>query len=274
MNKTMSRKLKKRGTPYNSDSIRKRRPKVTKIRLKTYIFPFLLILLLAGLIPIGQHLLTAWNRWDYLKIRHIDIIGNNRISLEQIKNWGGIKEGLNILSLDLDHITGLAEAQPWIRSLEVERRFPGSVSIHVEESSPVAIWEDEGKHFSMDEFGILLEEIDEETSFAGLPILVGFKQGISKEGARCPSPYWPSGLNVMENIKDVFPELMEDIEKFCILSENQMVIFLNKGRRILLNMSDANVKLRLLKALIEQAPDHWQSMEYCDLRFEDKIVFG
>lgn len=252
--------------------MKKRGHKVRKTKgaKKNLVF-FLLILMSLILIPLGRRLLVISNKWDYIKIKHINIKGNNRISIEQIKTWAGIEEGLNILSLDLDRITSLAQAQPWIRSLSVERRFPDSLSIRVEESFPVAVWEDEGKQYSMDEFGILLEEC---TAFPELPFLTGCKTGLSQVGKRCPSPYWPEALCVIESVRTVFPELMEDIIEFHILSENQMVIFLKGDRKILLNTADANLKLRLLKALINKAPAHWQSMVYCDMRFKDKIIFG
>lgn len=267
---------KERAERFNSGYKRKKRrihcPKRAK-SYKVFILPFLIMLFIAGLIPGVRYLSKVWDKWEYLEIRQINIEGNNRISMEQIKDWCGIRKGMNILSLDIDSIADIAEEQPWIRYLEVERRFPGSVSIKVEESTPVAVWEDDGKSFFLDEFGILLEEIDDkEIPFLGLPVLTGFKQGNSMKGGKCPSPYWPIGLSIMEDIKDVFPELMGEIDNFCIFSEKQLVILLKEGRKIFLSPGDISIKLRLLRALKERMPDHWQAMKYCDLRFEFKII--
>ncbi len=241
---------------------------------------FLLILLLIFifisyvLIPLGRKILEVGNRWDYLKISHIDIKGNKRVSIEQIKNCAGIREGLNILSLDLDNIVNSAYPNPWIKSLKVERRFPDSISIEVEESSPVAIWKDEEKQYAMDEFGTLLEENSRAAQYSRLPVLTGFRAGISKVGDICPSPYWSSGLKVADSVKEIFPELMNNIFVFYIASEDQIILLLKNNKRILLSIADVDVKLYLLKAIIVKIPGNWHSMEYCDMRFKDKIIFG
>ena len=179
-----------------------------------------------------------------------------------------------MLNFDLTRVSSVAEAEPWIRSVVVERKFPGILSIQVEENMPVVIWEDEGNLFLMDEFGFLLERIQEKEAYSTLPVLTCLKKMGSQAGQRCPFPYWSNGLSVLENMKGIMPEIIDDILKICILSEDQVIIFLTNGRKVLLSMATSRIKFPLLKGLIEKIPDQWQSMGYCDLRFEGKIIFG
>jgi cell division protein FtsQ len=263
----------------NPDLVGKKKQRVKKKKVKikrkpSKILPYAVIFTFLAMIPMWKHLFILGAQWSYLKIKEIEIRGISRITPEQIKMWTGIKEGLNILNFDLTIVSSIAEAQPWIRSVVVERKFPCTVSIHVEENLPVAIWEDGGKRFLMDEFGFLLEKINDKDFYVKLPVLTCFKEVGSHPGQRCLFPYWSNGICVVENIKDFIPDIMKEVVKICILSEDQVIIFLTKGRKVLMSMSTGRIKLPLLRALIEKMPDQWQSMGYCDLRFNNSIIFG
>ena len=258
----------------NKSKQKVRKKRVIRNREPSKILPYLVMFALLILIPLWQRLFTLATRWSYLKVKEIEIKGNYRITSEQIRLWTGVKEGLNMLNFDLSRVSSVAEAQPWIRSGVVERKFPDILSIQVEENMPVVIWEDGGNLFLMDEFGFLLEGIQEKEKYSSLPVLTCLKKMGSKAGQRCPFPYWSNGLSVVENIRVVMPEIIADVLKICILSEDQVIIFLTNGRKVLLSMSTSRMKFPLLKGLIEKIPDQWQTMGYCDLRFDGKIIFG
>lgn len=263
----------------NPKLVGKSKQKVKKKRTKTQgrpskILPYLVILVSLTLIPLCRHLFILGAKWSYLRIKEIEIKGINKITPEQIRMWTGIKEGLNMLNFDLTCASSIAEAQPWIRSLVVERKFPCTVTIKVEENLPVAIWEDGEKRFLMDEFGFLLDNIHTKDSSMTLPVLSCCKEVGLRAGQRCPFPYWSNGLSVAEDIKAMIPDMMNEVKKICILSEDQVMILLTNGRKILLSMTNSRIKFPLLRGLIEKVPCQWQSMGYCDLRFNDKIIFG
>ncbi|MGA1865327.1 MAG: cell division protein FtsQ/DivIB [bacterium] len=236
--------------------------------------PCLIILASLILIPLCRHLFVFGAKWGYLRIKEIEIKGIKRITPEQIKMWTGIKEGLNMLNFDLNCASSIAEAQPWIKSLVMERNFPSTVTIQVEENLPVAIWEDGEKRFLMDEFGFLLEEIYTKDTYINLPVLSCCKEAGFRVNQRCPFPYWSNGLSIVEDIKAMIPDMMNEVVKICILSEDQVIILLTNERKVFISMTNSPVKFPLLRALIEKVPAQWQSMGYCDLRFNDKIIFG
>lgn len=252
--------------------VQKRKDKAPQRR--AMVLPYVVVFALLALIPLWRYLIVWGTQWGYLTIKRIEIKGNSRISSEQIKRWTGIKEGLHMLNFDLRGVTGIAEAQPWIRSLLVERKFPYTVSIEVEEKLPVAIWEERDNRFLMDEFGYLLEPVRGRESFSSLPVLTCFGQCGCRAGQRCPFPYWSNGLSMVETMKECAPELMNEVVKICIASENQVIVFLTQGRKLLVDMTTIRARFPLLKALIHKIPEQWQSMGYCDVRFDNKIIFG
>ena len=264
----------------NSQLVSKFRQKVKKKKVKKQgrrlkILHYLVIFALLTLIPLCKHLLIFGAKWSYLKIKEIEINGINRITPDQIRMWTGLKEGLSMFDFNIACASSIADAQPWIRSLVVERKFPCTVTIQVEENLPVAIWKDGEKCFLMDEFGFLLENVNFKDHYYGeLPVLSCCKDVGSQAGKRCPFPYWSNGLSIVEDIRDAFPDMMNEVLKICILSEDQVIILLNNGRKVLTSITTSRIKLPLLRALVEKVPDKWQSMGYCDLRFDGKIIFG
>ena len=251
-----------------------KKKKIRKNIRPTKALPCLVILAFLILIPLSRHLFILGAKWGYLRIKEIEIKGINRITPEQIKKWTGIKEGLNLLNFDLTCASNIAEAQPWIKSLVLERKFPSTLTIQVEENLPVAVWEDGEKLFLMDEFGFLLEDINARDNYSNLPVLSCCKKIGLRAGQRCPFSYWSNGLSVVEDIKEMIPDVMNEVVKICILSEDQVIILLTNGRKVLISMTNSRIKFPLLRALIEKVPAQWQSMGYCDLRFENKIIFG
>lgn len=233
-----------------------------------------LLFLLVSLVPLGSKLKEIAANCDYLKIKQIKIEGNKKIDIEKFKTMSGLNKDMNILDIDLDLITSVAGAEPWIKSVEVERQFPDSVHIQIEESSPVAIWREDGKDYAIDEYGILLEEIEKGSVSTELPIITGKKVSCARVGDICPSPFWSKGLEGIKSVKNNFPSLMEQIALLHILTEDQMLILLKNNSKIFLTIEDADIKLIMLQNIIRATPQIWRNMQYCDLRFKDKIIFG
>lgn len=249
----------------------KRKKRQKRSMASTYLL--LMLFLLISLYPLNKKLLTYGKNWSYLTIKRIEIAGNNRIPADQIKKWSGIHEGLNILNINLGLISDMADVQPWIKSIEVRRRFPDTVLITIEESTTIALWEDGDKYYAMDKCGTLLEEYKELPADSGLYIINGLKYGQSFVGEPCPSPYWLNGLRAIEYVHKIFPEISERIARFRIASDSQIIILLKDDRCILSDINDMALKLKFLKTLMEQKPENWAFREYCDLRFKDKIIF-
>lgn len=251
-----------------------RRKKINKKRNRTKMYIMFALFLLISLIPLSKRFLNYVYSLDYFTIKSIEITGNSRLSAEEIKRLSGVHMGQNIFRLNLDSITDAVGIQPWLKAIEVKRRFPNSVMIKVEESSPVVIWTDGENYYNMDEFGILLEKFKEPPPDSGLTILSGEKDCVLRIGRRCPDPRWNNGLKAIGFVMRNFPELMENVDRFQITSHPFLTVLLKDNRRLLLDVNDMDIKLQLLHRIIKQFPKNWEFREYCDLRFKDKIIFS
>ena len=71
-------------------------------------------------------------------VRRLDIRTNGRIPLAQIRDWSGVRDGDNLLKLDLLRIKNELELSPHIQSAVVERFLPNTLRIQVIERREIA----------------------------------------------------------------------------------------------------------------------------------------
>ena len=95
---------------------------------------------------------SAWGVWkggEYLldrfvyenksfAITKIDIRSNGVITRERLLHWAGVKEGDNLIDLDLPQVKRSLELAPNIRSVSLERQLPNILKVRVGERTPVA----------------------------------------------------------------------------------------------------------------------------------------
>lgn len=95
---------------------------------------------------------SAWGIWkggEYLlnrlvydnksfAIQKIEIRSNGVITRERLLQWAGVREGDNLLEIDLPAVKRNLELAPNIRSVSLERQLPNELKIRVWEREPIA----------------------------------------------------------------------------------------------------------------------------------------
>jgi cell division protein FtsQ len=76
---------------------------------------------------------------QYFKLQHIDVIGNHRLSKEEVREASELDGNVNLLTVNLNAVAEKLRRHPWIRSASVYRRFPGQIIIEIDERTPRAI---------------------------------------------------------------------------------------------------------------------------------------
>src|SRR5580698_131136 len=71
-------------------------------------------------------------------IEQIDVQTNGKIAQEQLRRWTGVKEGANLIALDLGAVKRNLELVSVIDSVSVERVLPRTLRIRVTEREPIA----------------------------------------------------------------------------------------------------------------------------------------
>lgn len=71
-------------------------------------------------------------------VRKVEVQTDGVIALDQLRQWAKVREGDNLLALDLGRVKRDLELVPWIASVAVERILPNTLRLTVVEREPVA----------------------------------------------------------------------------------------------------------------------------------------
>ena len=168
---------------------------------------------IAGIIAVcWQGGAFALNRLVYenesFSVRQLDYRTDGIISVGQLKQWGGVSSGDNLLKLDLLRIKRDIELAPRVKAASVERFLPDTLQVRVAERVPMAqiwAWQRDGAgvtdydcvRVQLDETGHVMSPIDgysvvapEKQAEWSLPVV----SGIELKELKSLAPGRPAGL--------------------------------------------------------------------------------
>jgi cell division protein FtsQ len=105
-------------------------------------------------------------------ISQIHLSGNNRVPPETLLAALGYNPGESIFSADLPAARERLMALDWVADAEVQRRYPDSISVHIVEKLPFALWKSPDGVVVVERSGRTITHKDVE-HFAQLPHLTG-----------------------------------------------------------------------------------------------------
>lgn len=107
-----------------------------------------------------------------LNLQNIYLEGKNYTKSDSIIQALGVRIGQPLLTIPLDDIKQRLEKLDWIKSAVIERQLPNTLHVRIVERNPVALWQNAGQLYLIDEDGVLIVE-DNLKPFKHLIILVG-----------------------------------------------------------------------------------------------------
>lgn len=129
-------------------------------------------------IYIYHYLLTS----PYMKLRQVEVNGVDGKTKHDLIQIGGLNSELSLVSLNLEKLKQKMEAHPWIRSVNLERRFPHSLIISAEKQIPSALVVMEKIHY-MNRHGEIFKEVRDSEKM-DLPIITGVSRDILENRER------------------------------------------------------------------------------------------
>ena len=118
---------------------------------------------------------------DY-RLNTIAIQTDGSLQRDQVLKMAGLREGLNIFSVNLAQVHDRLQQLPQVDDVQVERKMPNEVDIHITERKPIA-WITSEKAvtdpfasdaaFLVDGRGILMKEKKLLPEYLSLPLIVG-----------------------------------------------------------------------------------------------------
>jgi len=122
---------------------------------------------------------------SYFFVKEVEVVGNNRLAVEDIVKSVGLAKDSNIFSVDISSISNVIRGNPWVKDVSVSRLLPDKLSVKLIERRPVAILSKKGIYLIGDD-GTVMEKI-EDYSAIPLPLLIGTDAIVKKIGNKLES---------------------------------------------------------------------------------------
>ncbi len=116
----------------------------------------------------------------------VEIMGNSRVSSQEIIEHAGITAGVNILTLNNEEVARRIEAIPWVGHVSIIKRFPHELTIKVTEREPSAVVVIDGTLWYVDKGGTVFHRIGPEDR-RDYPLVTGFSKEMVTSAQGRPS---------------------------------------------------------------------------------------
>jgi cell division protein FtsQ len=216
---------------------------------------------------------TVFVHMPYFNLRQIDVIGNDYLSPTDVVKASGIQSGANLLLLNLRATAARIRSHPRVRAASVYRRFPGRLTIEIEERIPRAVLA-AGKLFYVDRQGEVFPRLTPEDSVR-FPLFTGIKPHQLKSREADVRRIIALGLGLLEVLERKASGLTESqISEIRLNLDDGLTLITRSGRRIIMGQGSLELKIerlaRLRNFLLKSG--RWHNARIIDLNFEDRAL--
>lgn len=177
-----------------------------------------------GLVVLYYRLLTS-PHFCIKDINDIEIIGNQRLTRQQILDLAGLNRHTNLLALRPSAVEQRLVSHPWIAKAEVVRHWPNRLSLRLTERQPVALVQLEELWY-LDEQGTLFKpaSLADPHDF---PVITGLRPEHFPAGGRPASLLLKQTLEFLNLLKESPPPLcLKQVAEIHVDSERGFSLYL------------------------------------------------
>ncbi|MBI3377879.1 MAG: FtsQ-type POTRA domain-containing protein [Nitrospirae bacterium] len=198
-------------------------------------------------------------------VKEIVFSGNKHISESELKAIMGINGNESLFGLSSKELEARLLKSPWIKAVSFRKDFPHRFTVRIEESTPYALLERNGRTFFIDDKGNRLEELKGE-AIPFLPVISGdpFKN----------SSVFSEVLNLVRTMKDKgFIAVKDRIEIIIPRGAGPEDISMQvDGMLVKVGHGEYEEKLQRLLELEDEIMRRGIPVDYIDLRFANKVI--
>ena len=188
---------------------------------------------------------------SFFRIRRIDLVGARYVTGEQVTEALKLKPVASVFD-DLRPLQKRVFAIPGVRRVTVERRWPGTLVVRIEEAEPVALTPRKTALALMDGGGRVLP-FDPTRAPADLPVSVA-----DAKAAR-----------LIARIKDTEPALFRRI--VSVTMDRQDVVLVGQDWRVVVRGDAGRSQLRALTTVMDDLARKGRRWRELDARFNDRV---
>ncbi|HEY4133943.1 MAG TPA: cell division protein FtsQ/DivIB [Alphaproteobacteria bacterium] len=192
-----------------------------------------------------------------LAVREVLVQGRAESEGKDVLAALDVRRGSPIFGFDPHEAQARLEQLPWIRKATVERRLPDTVFVRLEERTPMALWQKDGKLALVDRDGAVIPGAD-PARFGQLPQIIG-------EGA-------PANANAILAITAAEPDLRTRVAAMTFVGGRRWTVIFDNGAEVQLPEQDAGRAWAKFAAMQRSQDVLARDVANIDLRLPDRTV--
>lgn len=220
------------------------------LRGLVYLVLIIFALSLFFLLGFGIYKLYTASRYN---IAVVNVEGNVKYTVEEIKELANITLGTNINKLKTNKIEKLVEGLSYVRDAKVVRKYPETVIIKVEEyeSSFVALNKETNEYIRLTDKGVILEKCNLEDVTENELLLFGihFDDNLGEKIVELEQKKLQTLIDMMDKYaKENISKKITSVE----FNEGDIILTLDYDIDVVMNTNDVEYKLNLLKSILDE----------------------
>lgn len=196
-----------------------------------------------------------------LAVREVKLSGAKHTTAAEAARVVGLDSSDNLLLLSTDEVARAVGSLPWVKSVHVDRKLPGTVKLTITERKPaltVALGEE---RYLIDRRGRVLSV---GRSAEGLPVLAGLEVESPRPGERLSSEELKSALRVFSSMPR---RLRNDVRAVFAPTVERITFQLSDGIQVRYGAAeDMSSKNEVLVVLLARLRNEGRTASYVDVR--------
>jgi len=233
----------------------------------------------------------ALNRFLYeneaFAIQQIQVQTDGAISADQIRRWAGVRDGQNLLALDLARVRRDLELVPVIKTAAVERVLPHGLRLRVVEREPLAeVYVPRPRAaggydmtvYYLDEEGCVMLPLAARQRAVPLsqpleryPVIAGLDFNQLQPGRRLESPQLQAALQLILAF-DRSPMVgIDDLQRIDVSAPETLQVRTGQGGELTFSVRDLDRQLRRWREIHDLAQRSHKGLAWLDLAVSNNI---
>lgn len=217
---------------------------------------------LGGYLPAVRDNLNNWKVERLMAagfvVEQIDVMGEGRLNERDIRLAAQIQTGEYFFGVDLDAARDRTESLPWVDRAVVRRLWPNRIVVQVVETTPYALWQNEGELNLLSDSGALIVPVKAAESVpSGLKLYIG--------------PNAPAAAKHIEATLAPYNELWSRVESLVQFPSGRWDLHMKNETIVMLPVDDVKGAVQRLAQLDRETFILSRDVGSIDLRLSDRI---
>jgi cell division septal protein FtsQ len=232
------------------------------------------VLVMLGLVALATA--VAMVPWEGLRRRYavldgLRIEGAHYLDVAEVARIAGLKEGQDLIALDLVRTRQRLMFHPRIARAEVTRRFPRGLRVRIVEREPVLLVR-HGEPWEMDASGVLLPPLAAGVT-ADVPLLGGIDLAALRPGAQVGGPAVQRALEWVRALDAKDLRLAGEVSEIDVGQPRMTQLLLMDGTRVMAPAwPPAARPLSALRVVLQDLRGQGTAAREVDIRFDNQVI--